>query len=36
MFLTIGLVIGFILGLYINERFEDLIELTDKIKFWKK
>ena len=30
MFLTIGLVIGFILGWYVNEKFEDLIELTDK------
>ena len=36
MFLTLGLVIGFILGWYVNEKFEDLIELTDKIKFWKK
>ena len=36
MFLTIGLVIGFIIGLYVNEKFEDLVELTDKLKFWKK
>ena len=36
MFLTIGLVIVFILGLYVNEKFEDLVELTEKIKFWKK
>ena len=36
MFLTIGLVIGFIIGWYVNEKFEDLVELTDKLKFWKK
>jgi len=36
MFLTIGLVIGFIIGWYVNEKFEDLIELTYKLKFWKK
>ena len=36
MFLTIGLVIGFILGWYVNEKLEDLIELTNKLKFWKK
>ena len=29
MFLTIGLVIGFIIGWYVNEKFEDLVELTD-------
>ena len=28
MFLTIGLIIGFILGWYVNEKFEDLVELT--------
>tara|TARA_Y100001937_G_scaffold88000_1_gene119051 strand:+ start:437 stop:538 length:102 start_codon:yes stop_codon:yes gene_type:complete len=33
MFLTIGLIIGFILGWYVNEKFEDLAAL---LKFWKK
>ena len=32
MFLTIGLIIGFVLGWYVNEKFEDLAKL---IKFWK-
>lgn len=36
MFLTLGLVIGFVLGWYVNEKFEDLFELADKLKFWKK
>ena len=36
MFLTIGLVIGFILGWYVNDKFEDLVELTKKINFSKK
>ena len=39
MFLTIGLVIGFILGWYVNEKFEDIQEILDnaftKLKFWK-
>ena len=36
MFLTIGLIIGFILGWYINEKFEDLADIINKVKFWKK
>ena len=36
MFLTIGLVIGFILGWYVNEKFEDIFEAVEKFKFWKK
>ena len=36
MFLTIGLIVGFILGLYINEKFEDLSSASEKLKFWKK
>jgi len=36
MFLTIVLIIGIVLGWYVNEKFEDLIELTNKLKFWKK
>jgi hypothetical protein len=36
MFLTIGFVIGFVAGWYINEKFEDLQELINKFKFWKK
>jgi len=33
MFLTIGFVVGFAAGWYVNEKFEDLAGL---IKFWKK
>ena len=36
MFLTLGLIIGFVLGLYVNEKFEDLVEMSSKLKFWKK
>ena len=36
MFLTIGLIIGFILGWYVNEKFEDLAAMAKKLKFWKK
>jgi len=35
MFLTIGLIVGFVLGWYVNEKFEDLVELTRKLKFWR-
>mgnify|MGYP001030617605 FL=1 len=35
MFLTIGLIVGFVLGWYVNEKFEDLVELTSKLKFWR-
>jgi hypothetical protein len=35
MFLTIGLIVGFMLGWYVNEKFEDLAELTKKIKVWR-
>ena len=40
MFLTIGLLLGFILGWYVNEKFEDIQEILDKtyskLKFWNK
>ena len=36
MFLTIGLVIGFVLGWYVNEKLEDIGDLVSKLKFWKK
>ena len=36
MFLTIGLIIGFILGWYVNEKLEDLLDIVNKLKFWKK
>ena len=36
MFLTIGLIIGFAAGWYVNEKFEDLAEASSKLKFWKK
>ena len=35
MFLTIGLLIGFILGWYVNEKFEDLATGIEMLKFWK-
>ena len=35
MFLTIGLVIGFAAGRYVNEKFEDLAEISKKLMFWK-
>jgi hypothetical protein len=36
MFLTIGLIIGFAAGWYVNEKFENLAEASSKLKFWKK
>jgi len=36
MFLTIGLVIGFVAGWWVNEKFEDLSEISKKLMFWKK
>ena len=36
MFLTIGLIIGFAAGWYVNEKFEALAEASSKLKFWKK
>ena len=35
MFLTIGLIIGFILGWYVNEKFEDIAAAIKLLKFWK-
>ena len=35
MFLTIGLIIGFILGWYVNEKFEDFAAGIKLLKFWK-
>jgi hypothetical protein len=35
MFLTIGLLIGFILGWYVNEKLEDIIDGIKLLKFWK-
>ena len=36
MFLTIGLIIGFVAGWYVNEKFEDIVSASAKLKFWKK
>ena len=36
MFLTIGLVTGFVAGWYVNEKFEDLASASKKLKFWSK
>jgi hypothetical protein len=35
MFLTIGLVIGFIAGWWVNEKFEDLADAFKKLRLWK-
>jgi hypothetical protein len=35
MFTTIGFIIGFVAGWYVNEKFEDLAEASKKLKFWK-
>ena len=35
MFLTIGLVIGFILDWYVNDKFEDIAAGIKLLKFWK-
>jgi uncharacterized membrane protein (Fun14 family) len=34
MFLTIGFIIGFAAGWYVNEKFEDLAEISKKLMFW--
>ena len=36
MFLTIGLIIGFAAGWYVNEKFEQIPTAMAKLKFWKK
>tara|TARA_B100001778_G_scaffold331763_1_gene336774 strand:- start:797 stop:907 length:111 start_codon:yes stop_codon:yes gene_type:complete len=36
MFLTIGLIIGFAAGWYVNEKFEDIAGASARLKFWKK
>jgi hypothetical protein len=35
MFITIGFIVGFVAGWYVNEKFEDLAEMSKKLKFWK-
>ena len=37
MFTTIGFIVGFIAGWYVNEKFEDVgCYVAKKLKFWKK
>ena len=36
MFLTIGLIVGFAAGWYVNEKFEAIPGHIEKLKFWKK
>ena len=36
MFLTIGFLIGFAAGWWVNEKFEDLADVSKKLMFWKK
>ena len=33
MFLTLGFIVGFAVGWFVNEKVEDL---ADKVMFWKK
>ena len=35
MFLTIGLIIGFVLCWYVNEKLEDITAGIKLLKFWK-
>ena len=36
MFITIGFIIGVVVGWYVNEKGEDLVKLLNKLYFWKK
>ena len=36
MFLTIGFIVGFAAGWWVNEKLEDLTDVSKKLKFWKK
>ena len=36
MFITIGFIIGVVVGWYVNEKCEDLVKLLNKLYFWKK
>ena len=36
MFFTIGLIVGIAAGWYLNEKFEDLGDMSKKLMFWKK
>jgi hypothetical protein len=36
MFLTLGFIIGFAAGWWVNEKLEDLTDVSKKLKFWKK
>jgi len=36
MFLTIGFIIGFAAGWYVNEKFDDVSAISKKLMFWKK
>ena len=33
MFTTIGFIVGFIAGWYVNEKFEDVAAMAKKLKF---
>ena len=36
MFFTIGIILGFVLGWYVNEKFEDIAAGIKLLKFWKQ
>ena len=35
MFITIGFIVGVVVGWYVNEKFEDLATGIKLLKFWK-
>ena len=36
MFFTLGLIIGFVLGLYVNEKVENLADKVNPLNWFKK
>jgi hypothetical protein len=35
MFLTIGFIVGFVAGWFVNDKFDVLKKMAKKLKFWK-
>lgn len=36
MFITLGFIVGFIAGWFLNDKIEVVVKQFDKLKFWKK
>ncbi len=36
MFITIGFIVGFVAGWFVNDKFDALKKMAKKLKFWKK